>query len=103
MPSGLRLRVFAGPNGSGKSMMYDQVKDTLVDGRTINLGTYLNPDILAKALGSTGQLDLQAQFGFTTRRTSLVRSHEVQVYCAKASKKPSCNQGTRLMAPFSPC
>lgn len=73
MPSGLRLRVFAGPNGSGKSMMYDQVKDTLVDGRTINLGTYLNPDILAKTLGKTGQLDLQAQFGFTTRRTSLVR------------------------------
>ena len=50
----LRMRVFAGPNGSGKSRMYDQVKRTKVNGRYVDLGHYLNPDLIAKELPLSG-------------------------------------------------
>lgn len=58
MSSSLRLRVFAGPNGSGKSTMYRQVRDTVVNDRAIDLGVYVNPDDIAKALRTQGHLDL---------------------------------------------
>jgi predicted ABC-type ATPase len=54
----LRMRVFAGPNGSGKSTMYDQVKRTKVNGRPVDLGYYLNPDLIAKELREKRRFDL---------------------------------------------
>jgi len=54
----LRMRVFAGPNGSGKSTMYDQVKRTKVNGRSVDLGHYLNPDLIAKELRDKLSFDL---------------------------------------------
>lgn len=58
-----RLRVFAGPNGSGKSTMYKTVKETVVNGRSVDLGVYLNPDDIAHELRTTGQLDLLKAYG----------------------------------------
>ncbi len=45
-----RFRVFAGPNGSGKSTIIKNVKTTLVDGYTIDCGTYVNADDIAVTL-----------------------------------------------------
>lgn len=67
------MRVFAGPNGSGKSMMYKQVRTTVVDDRPVNLGSYLNPDDIAKTLKDTGELDLKNAFGIERNRASLIR------------------------------
>jgi predicted ABC-type ATPase len=50
MAETLRMRVFAGPNGSGKSTMYREVKSTKVNGRSVDLGVYVNPDDIAKEL-----------------------------------------------------
>lgn len=60
MPRGLRLRVFAGPNGSGKTTIIQDVRKTLVNGRAIDFGLYINADDLARSL-KTG-VDLK-QFG----------------------------------------
>lgn len=49
------MRVFAGPNGSGKSMMYGEVRSTKVNGRSIDLGVYVNPDEIAKELREKGR------------------------------------------------
>jgi len=73
MPPETRMRVFAGPNGSGKSMMYRQVRSARVEGRSINLGNYLNPDEIAKSLRENGVLDLKADLGIERQRASLIR------------------------------
>lgn len=46
----LRLRVFAGPNGSGKSTVIQEVRKTLVNGKEIDFGVYINADDIASAL-----------------------------------------------------
>jgi predicted ABC-type ATPase len=48
--SQLRLRVFAGPNGSGKSTVIKSIRDTIVNGRNLDFGTYINADDIASAL-----------------------------------------------------
>lgn len=53
-----RLRVFAGPNGSGKSIMKQQVMRTVVGGRPVNLGVYVNADEIAATLRRKRLLDL---------------------------------------------
>lgn len=45
-----RIRVFAGPNGSGKSTVVTHVKEMLVEGYPIDLGTVVNADEIAQAL-----------------------------------------------------
>lgn len=55
----LRMRVFAGPNGSGKSTMYRQVSTQPLNGRLIDLGVYVNPDDISKALREKGFIDLK--------------------------------------------
>jgi predicted ABC-type ATPase len=40
----LRLRIFAGPNGSGKSTIIQSVRETIVNGRKIDMGFYINAD-----------------------------------------------------------
>ncbi len=52
-----RLRVFAGPNGSGKSIMKRQVERTVVDGREVQLGVYVNADEIAATLREAKLLD----------------------------------------------
>ena len=64
-----RLRVFAGPNGSGKSIMKQQVMRTVVDGRPVNLGVYVNADEIAAQLRKTRRLDLK-DFKVAADRTS---------------------------------
>lgn len=46
----LRLRVFAGPNGSGKSTVIKKVRETIINGKEIDFGVYINADDIAKAL-----------------------------------------------------
>ncbi|MBK6627580.1 MAG: hypothetical protein IPJ87_10805 [Flavobacteriales bacterium] len=53
-----RLRVFAGPNGSGKSIMKQQVMRTMVRGRPVNLGVYVNADEIAATLREHRRVDL---------------------------------------------
>ena len=48
--SQLRLRVFAGPNGSGKSTVIEEVKNIVIDERSIDFGYYINADDIAVAL-----------------------------------------------------
>lgn len=45
-----RLRVFAGPNGSGKSTIVKAVKNTVLEGRPIDFGYYINADEITEAL-----------------------------------------------------
>jgi predicted ABC-type ATPase len=54
-----RLRVFAGPNGSGKSTIIKAVAATSINGKKIDLGTYINADDIATAL-------LKNKFSFFT-------------------------------------
>lgn len=63
----LRLRVFAGPNGSGKSIMKNEVERTEINGRAVDLGTYVNADLIAKTLREKRRLDL-ATFGVEVDR-----------------------------------
>ena len=63
------MRVFAGPNGSGKSIMKQQVMRTVVDGRPVNLGVYVNADEIAAQLRKTRRLDLK-DFKVAADRTS---------------------------------
>jgi predicted ABC-type ATPase len=44
--------VFAGPNGSGKSTIIQAVRQTTVDGRTLDFGIYVNADEIAVRLAS---------------------------------------------------
>jgi predicted ABC-type ATPase len=46
----LRLRVFAGPNGSGKSTIIRTVQQHKQNGRSLNLGCYINADDIAQSL-----------------------------------------------------
>lgn len=46
----LRLRVFAGPNGSGKSTVIKKVRETVINGKEIDFGVYINADDIAKTL-----------------------------------------------------
>lgn len=46
----LRMRVFAGPNGSGKSTIIASVSNTQINGRSIDLGLYINADDIARSL-----------------------------------------------------
>jgi hypothetical protein len=48
-----RLRIFAGPNGSGKSTLYDY----LVKIRVFNSYFHINPDIVARDLAVSFNLD----------------------------------------------
>jgi len=40
----LRLRIFGGPNGSGKSTIIQSLRETIVNGRKIDIGFYINAD-----------------------------------------------------------
>lgn len=51
--SQLRLRVFAGPNGSGKSTVIKSIRDTVVNRRNLDFGTYINADDIASSLLSS--------------------------------------------------
>jgi len=53
-----RFRVFAGPNGSGKSTIIRSAKATVIDGKPVDFGTYVNADDIAVALA-------QDSFSFT--------------------------------------
>jgi predicted ABC-type ATPase len=64
--SQLRLRVFAGPNGSGKSTIIKAVAGTVVNGKKIDLGTYINADDIATAL-------LRNKFSFTVYKITAVK------------------------------
>ncbi|MBX3256691.1 MAG: hypothetical protein KF862_21320 [Chitinophagaceae bacterium] len=46
----LRLRVFAGPNGSGKTTIIQSVRNTVINGKKIDFGIYINADDIASAL-----------------------------------------------------
>lgn len=59
----LRLRVFAGPNGSGKSTIIQSVRNTFINGRTIDLGIYINADDIASTL-------LEDKFTFSSYKVS---------------------------------
>ncbi|MCE7070650.1 hypothetical protein LZG74_10070 [Dyadobacter sp. CY327] len=54
--SQLRLRVFAGPNGSGKSTVIKSIGTTLINGKPLYLGIYVNADDIAVAI-KNGQFD----------------------------------------------
>ena len=62
----LRLRVFAGPNGSGKSTIIQSVKNTIVNGRKIDLGIYINADDIATLL-------INNKFSFTPYQVSVTK------------------------------
>lgn len=78
------MRVFAGPNGSGKSTMYEQVRTTVVNGRPVDLGNYVNPDVIARNLSVTEEFDFtpfklkvdQVAFGRFARGSGLLRTTE---------------------------
>ena len=44
------MRVFAGPNGSGKSTIINEVKQTKIQGKFVDFGTYINADDIAEEL-----------------------------------------------------
>ncbi len=44
--------MFAGPNGSGKSTIINGVRQTIVDGRVLDFGVYVNADEIAVRLAS---------------------------------------------------
>jgi len=67
----LRLRIFAGPNGSGKSIMKRQVERTVISGRRVDLGVYVNADDIARELLSKHELDL-ATFRIKAERASFL-------------------------------
>ena len=48
--SQLRLRVFAGPNGSGKSTVIKSIRETVINNRNLDFGTYINADDITVAL-----------------------------------------------------
>lgn len=66
------MRVFAGPNGSGKSTMYEQVRTTEINGRSIDLGVYVNPDVIARELRTSGSLHMRERYGLNRGDRSLV-------------------------------
>lgn len=69
MPAAPRLRIFAGPNGSGKSIMKQQVERTVVRGRPVDLGIYVNADEIARKLRKVRTLDL-ASYSVDVERSS---------------------------------
>ncbi len=84
----LRLRVFAGPNGSGKSTMYRQVRSTMVNGRPVDLGVYVNPDDIAAELRKTKRFNFgryavvsdENKFGRFARSSGLIPSEADQLW-----------------------
>lgn len=70
MASPPRLRIFAGPNGSGKSIMKKQVEGTVVRGRPLDLGVYINADEIARILREDDRIDL-SRFGIKADRPTL--------------------------------
>jgi len=54
------MRVFAGPNGSGKSTVFEMVS------RSFDLGTYINPDLIERALKVSGHYSLETSDCATT-------------------------------------
>lgn len=67
------MRVFAGPNGSGKSMMYRQVQRTVINGRPVDLGVYLNPDDIAVELKHNGEINFVKSYRLSVHHAALVR------------------------------
>lgn len=69
----LRLRVFDGPNGSGKSTVIRAVQKAVVNGKSIDLGYYINADDITRSLKNSKfsfsifkvKLDLGRLFTFT--------------------------------------
>lgn len=45
-----RFRIFAGPNGSGKSTIIKEIRQTVVKGRRIDFGVYVNADDISAFL-----------------------------------------------------
>lgn len=88
MARSLRLRVFAGPNGSGKSTMYEQVRNTVINGRPVDLGVYVNPDEIARELRKTNRLDLgrydvstdERRFSRFARSSGLLKTEQQENY-----------------------
>ncbi len=62
-PDQLRLRVFAGPNGSGKSTIVESVRNTVINGKKIDFGVYINADDIASSL-------FKNKFSFYSYKTS---------------------------------
>lgn len=83
MPPTPKLRVFAGPNGSGKSIMKRQVEQTVVNGRRVDLGIYVNADEIAKTLRESSELDL-SEYQVVVDR-SMLKSFAVQSGLLNAS------------------
>ncbi len=54
-----RVRIFAGPNGSGKSSVYNH----LLRFGDINLGIFVNADLIEQSLRTAGQVDIST-YGF---------------------------------------
>ena len=53
--------------------MYGEVRSTIVRGRPVDIGIYLNPDDIAKQLKVDGELDLLENFGLMQSKGSLMR------------------------------
>lgn len=64
----LRLRVFAGPNGSGKSTIIKAVRGTIIGGKKVDFGYYINADDIT-------QLLLQDKFSFSSFRLKPKAEH----------------------------
>jgi ABC-type branched-subunit amino acid transport system ATPase component len=54
-----RVRIFAGPNGSGKTCLYEDLKK-----QNLNLGQYLNADLLLEQAEQQNYIDL-SQFNIS--------------------------------------
>jgi predicted ABC-type ATPase len=72
----LRLRVFAGPNGSGKSTIIKEVQNTVVDGKPIDFGYYINADDITQDL-------INGKFSFN--KYMLTTNNERLIHFAGAS------------------
>ena len=81
----LRLRVFAGPNGSGKSTIIESVKNTIVNGRKIDLGIYINADDIATLL-------INNKFSFAPYQVSATKKQFIAFAEASGLLTPQFNK-----------
>ena len=70
-----RFRLFAGPNGSGKSTIIRNVKNTQINGHSIDLGVYVNADDIAVYLTKN-------TFDFTAYETGNITMADLAEYAA---------------------
>lgn len=74
----LKLRVFAGPNGSGKSTITDEIKETKIRNTLIDLGVYVNADVIQQSFSSDKEFVLNLS-DYELSGTTQEEFHEIVV------------------------